>query len=68
MNMQEVRTIARDNGIKSGKLSKTVLIRTIQECEGNYSCFATEKYNGCDQMDCLWRDDCFTSAKRALKM
>ena len=68
MNMQEVRTIARENGIKYGKLNKTVLIRTIQDSEGNYSCFATEKSNGCDQSGCSWRDDCFTSAKRALKM
>jgi len=68
MNMQEVRTIARENGIKSGKLNKTVLIRTIQECEGNYSWGATEKSNGCDQVGCLWRDDCFSSARRALKM
>lgn len=68
MNMQEIRTIARENGVKYGKLNKTVLIRTIQECEGNYSCFATEKSNDCDQMGCSWRNDCFSSAKRALKM
>ncbi len=68
MNMQQVRAIARDNGIKYGKLNKINLIRTIQEHEGNYSCFATEAASGCDQVNCLWRDDCYSSAKRALKM
>jgi len=41
MVMQEIRDIARNSGIKPGKLSKIMLVRTIQENEGNTLCYAT---------------------------
>jgi len=64
MNMQEVREIAKTFGIKTSRLSKVKLIQSIQTSEGNFSCFASAKSGECDQRACVWRDDCFLSAKK----
>jgi hypothetical protein len=66
MLMQDIRSIARQRGIKPGKLTKVGLVRTIQQSEGNFACFATAHHSECDQMDCLWRKDCFAAAKKGL--
>jgi len=60
MNMQSVREIAKQRGVPSGKLSKTELVRSLQQEEGNFDCFA-KAYDGyCDQSECLWREDCLS--------
>ena len=64
MVMQEIREIARDSGIKPGKMSKLMLVRTIQENEGNTVCFATAQSNECEQHGCLWRNDCLAADKK----
>lgn len=64
MNMQEVRELAKDFGIKTSRMSKAKLIQAIQLSEGNFSCFASAEEGECDQLECSWRDDCFTSAKK----
>ena len=64
MNMQEIRGIAKSRGVKSGKLTKVSLVRTIQLAEGNFDCFATAVDASCDQQGCLWREDCFKAAGR----
>ena len=64
MNMQEIRAIAQDHGVKSARLSKLNLIHEIQRVEGNFDCFATASEGYCDQHDCIWRDDCFAAAKK----
>ena len=60
MKVQEIKKIATKMGIKTGKMKKTDLIRTIQATEGNHPCFQTAD-NNCDQLDCCWRDDCITN-------
>lgn len=64
MQMQQIRTIAKEHGIKAGKITKANLIREIQQVEGNHVCFATPASNACEQMACLWRKDCISVAKR----
>jgi len=64
MQMQMIREIARDNGIKASRLSKVDLVRTIQRTEGNSDCFATDTTGNCNQTHCLWRDDCTATAKK----
>lgn len=62
MKMEEVRTIAKSHKIKPGNLSKKELIKMIQIVEGNFDCYSTA-YNGeCDQVNCLWRNDCFDAS------
>jgi len=65
MNMQEIREIAKDMGIKASRLNKVKLVQTIQLSEGNFSCFATATNGECDQLNCSWREDCFAVAKKA---
>lgn len=64
MNMQEVRDIAKDFGIKSSRMSKMELIQKIQLTEGNFNCFGSASAGECDQLDCSWRSDCFSAAKQ----
>jgi len=65
MNVQEIRDIARQKGLRPGKTPKLELVRLIQSSEGNFECFATAVTGECDQTGCLWRNDCFAMAKRA---
>jgi hypothetical protein len=67
MNMQEIRGIAKEHGVKPARLSKIDLVHAIQRDEGNFDCFATAYDNYCDQDGCLWRSDCFAAAKGTKK-
>ena len=51
MNLQEIRVLAKDYGIKISGLNKMKLIQTIQLTEGNFDCFASAKNAQCDQMN-----------------
>lgn len=64
MKLEDVRTIAKSHSIKPDKLSKTELIKTIQAEEGNFDCYSTAYGGECDQVGCLWRDDCFDAAQK----
>ena len=64
MQMQEIRTIAKDFGLKTSRSTKVDLVRSIQAAEGNFGCFATAIDGACDQMACIWRKDCFAAAKK----
>ena len=57
MKVAEVREIAKQKGIKTGKLKKVEMVRAIQTQEGNTPCFQTG-INPCDQLGCCWRSDC----------
>lgn len=57
MNLNELKTMAREVGIKPGKMKKEEMINAIQIAEGNFDCFGkAEDY--CDQENCAFRDDC----------
>jgi hypothetical protein len=58
MKVQDIKDIAKKQGINAGKLNKTDLIKAIQVAEGNNACFATSFGETCGQMKCLWRADC----------
>ena len=58
MLMKKIKEIAIDSGVKPGKMKKGELIRAIQRAEGNADCFATARVNDCNQINCLWREDC----------
>ena len=63
MTLQEIRSIAKAHNIPTGKLSKVMLIKSIQLEEGNFDCFGSASLGICDQLDCSWRDDCFRAAR-----
>lgn len=58
MKIQDIREIAKKNGVRVRKLNKIELIRSIQKAEGNSDCFSTPYVRECNQMNCLWREDC----------
>jgi len=58
MKLPEIREVGKKKGVNAGKMNKTELIRTIQRTEGNYDCFATPYVRECNQLNCLWREDC----------
>lgn len=67
MNMNEIRHIAKGLGLKPGKLGKVDLVRKIQLVEGNTDCFATMQSRECNQLNCLWREDCQALDRRQQK-
>jgi hypothetical protein len=64
MNMKEIRDIAKDKGVKTARLTKVKMVQAIQQVEGNFDCFSSAFNGYCDQIDCLWKTDCFGSAKK----
>ncbi len=58
MNMNQIKEVAKERGVKPGRLKKEDLIRSIQQVEGNPQCFNTNFSAECGQPDCLWRGDC----------
>lgn len=64
MKMEQVRTFAKQYGIKPMHTSKSELIRTIQNTEGNFDCYGSAYGGDCDQLNCLWREDCFDAAQK----
>lgn len=58
MNIREIREMAKNIGVKPGRLRKTELVRLIQKTEGNLPCFDTERVRDCGEENCLWREDC----------
>ncbi len=63
MKMQEIREIAEKMGVKAGRMDKTKLVRAIQKVEGNYECFSTPYVHECNQINCLWREDCVKAVR-----
>jgi hypothetical protein len=64
MNIIEIKKIAKNRGVKTGKLNKSSLIRTIQLEEGNFDCYGTAFDGECDQHQCSWRTDCLGQKKQ----
>ncbi len=58
MKLEEIKEIAKQHSIKTGKLKKAELIRSIQLAEGNIACFETGQAAACGEAECLWRTDC----------
>lgn len=58
MELSEVRSIAKKKGIKTEKMKKGEIIRSIQRAEGNFDCFGSASSGECTQTECLWRKDC----------
>lgn len=63
MDMKEIRAIAKRHKIDATGLSKIDIIHKLQREEGNFDCFATAYDGICNQVNCMWREDCFDSSK-----
>ncbi len=58
MTIKEIRDIAKKKGIKVNNMKKGNMIRAVQRAEGNFDCFGSAKDGVCNQVYCLWREDC----------
>lgn len=58
MKIADIRKRAKELGVKSSRMKKVDLIRSIQVAEDNIPCFGTERVQYCGEEGCLWRDDC----------
>jgi hypothetical protein len=58
MKLQEIKAIAKSKGVKQGNMKKPELIRAIQHAEGNFGCYGSATSGYCDQINCLWHEDC----------
>ncbi len=58
MNMTDIKAIAKERGVKIGRLKKAELVRSIQKAEDNPECFCTSFSDQCGQEGCLWREIC----------
>lgn len=58
MNMRGIKEMAKNMGIRPGRLRKAELVRLIQKTEGNIPCFGTQRVENCGEENCLWREDC----------
>lgn len=68
MKMNEIRSMAKARGLKIGVgMTKIQAIRIIQLDEGNFDCFARAEAGFCDQLDCLFREDCLALAPKQKK-
>ncbi len=63
MNMQEIRSKAKEMGINSFGKTKIELIRAIQKAEGNFDCYGTA-IDYCDQLECSFRSSCLGEAPK----
>ena len=65
MRVKDITHFARQYALSVLGLNKTALIHLFQRTEGNFDCFASAREGRCDQLACLWRQDCLQqSAKR----
>jgi hypothetical protein len=58
MKLDELKEIAKQHNIKTGKMKKAELVHAIQLAENNDACFETGVAGTCGQETCLWREDC----------
>ena len=60
MKMKNIKEIAKKMNVSSEGMDKAELIKAIQKAEGNIPCFAAGGHE-CDQINCLWREDCMSA-------
>lgn len=58
MKVNEIKEIAKQFDLKVGKATKSELVRSIQQAEGNMQCFDNNLSADCGQHSCVWREDC----------
>jgi len=58
MKVEEIKELAKQQGINPRKMKKADIIRAIQAEEGNPQCFSNGEKDKCGQESCLWQEDC----------
>lgn len=58
MKIEQIKNIAKQQGILVGKMKKSDIIKAIQLHEGNSACYGAGIAAQCGQQNCAWREDC----------
>ncbi len=66
VTLEQLRTLAKTHGVSLENMDKIDLVRAIQRAEGYFACFAPAPDRACDQIKCLWRNDCFAESQEVL--
>jgi hypothetical protein len=56
----EIQKMAKNMGINTFQMKKKDMILAIQRAENNMECFGTSRVEYCQELSCLWRDDCIS--------
>jgi hypothetical protein len=56
----EIQKMAKNLGINTFQMKKKDMILAIQRSENNIECFGTARVEYCQELKCLWRDDCIS--------
>jgi len=62
----EIQKMAKNMGINTYQMKKNDIILAIQRAENNIECFGTVRVEYCQELSCLWRDDC-ASLNKSIK-
>jgi hypothetical protein len=54
----EIQKMAKNMGINTFQMKKKDMILGIQRAENNIECFGTARVESCQELACLWREDC----------
>jgi len=60
VKFNEIQKMAKGMGINTFKMKKIEMIKSIQGAENNIECFGTSRVEYCEELACLWRDDCLS--------
>ena len=58
MKYNEIQKKAKNKGINTFQMKKKDMILAIQRSENNIECFGSSRVEHCQELTCLWRDDC----------
>jgi hypothetical protein len=59
----EIQKMAKKMGINTYQMKKNDIILAIQRAENNIECFGTVRVEYCQELSCLWREDCVSLNK-----
>ena len=63
MKYKEIQKMAKNIRINTFQMKKNDMILAIQRAENNIECFGTGRVEYCQELSCLWREDCVSLNK-----
>ena len=63
MKYSDIQKMAKNMGINTYQMKKNDMILAIQRAENNIECFGTVRVEYCQELSCLWREDCVSLNK-----
>jgi hypothetical protein len=60
---KEIQKMAKNMRINTFQMKKNDMILAIQRAENNIECFGTGRVEYCQELSCLWREDCVSLNK-----